>query len=73
MNAEVPGAQPRVVERFRAEISVGPEAQERLATLLQTMSETAAGPEVVVHRIVHGGDPHESRELDEAVLAKLEA
>ena len=73
LNAEVPGAQPRVVERSRVEISVGPDAQERLATLLETLSETAAGPEVVVHRIVHGGDLHESRELDEAVLAKLDA
>lgn len=48
LNAEVPGAQPRVVERSRVEISVGPDAQERLATLLETLSETAAGPEVVV-------------------------
>ena len=72
-NSDGPGAQPRVVERSRVEISVGPDAQERLATLLETLSETAAGPEVVVHRIVHGGDLHESRELDEAVLAKLDA
>ncbi|MCJ0824792.1 hypothetical protein MQC88_02270 [Luteimonas sp. 50] len=72
-NAEGTGAQSRLVERSRAEIPVGMDAQERLATLLETLSEPALGPDVVVHRIVHGGDLHEARELDEDVLAKLDA
>lgn len=72
-NAERAGTQPRLVERSRAEITAGEDAQERLATLLETLSEPAHGPDVVVHRIVHGGDLHGARELDEDVLAKLDA
>src|SRR3546814_18592395 len=49
------------------------DAQERLATLLETVSGSEPGPDVVVHRIVHGGDLHDARELDETVLAKLDA
>ncbi len=73
LNADGPGAQSRLVGRSRAEIAVGVDAQERLATLLETLSESESGPDVVVHRIVHGGDLHDARELDEAVLAKLDA
>lgn len=72
-DANGPDAKPRLVERSRAEIAVGVDAQERLATLLETLSEPAPGPDVVVHRIVHGGDPREARELDEDVLARLDA
>ena len=73
LHAEGPGAQPRVVERSRAEIAVGADAQERLATLLEILSIPAPGPDVVVHRIVHGGDLRNASELDEDVLAKLDA
>src|SRR5690606_3203148 len=73
LSSDGPGAQPRVVERSRAEIAIGVDAQERLATLLEILSEPATGPEVVVHRIVHGGDLRGARELDENVLAKLDA
>lgn len=72
-SAEKSGAQPRLAQRSRAEITVGVDPQERLATLLEALSEPAPGPDVVVHRIVHGGDLHDARELDEAVLAKLDA
>ncbi len=47
LHAEGPGAQPRVVERSRAEIAVGADAQERLATLLEILSIPAPGPDVV--------------------------
>ena len=73
LHAEGPGAQPRFVERSRAEIAVGADAQERLATLLEILSIPAPGPDVVVHRIVHGGDLRNASELDEDVLAKLDA
>jgi len=72
-NAEGSGAQPRLVERSRVEITAGVDAQERLATLFEALSEPAHGPDVVVHRIVHGGDLHDARELDEDLLAKLDA
>src|SRR3546814_4103838 len=72
VNTEGHCAQPRLLERSRAEIPVGVDAQERLATLLETLSESGPGPDVVVHRIVHGGDLREARELDEDVLAKLD-
>ena len=73
LHAEGPGAQPCVVERSRTEIAVGADAQERLATLLEILSIPAPGPDVVVHRIVHGGDLRNASELDEDVLAKLDA
>ncbi|PJJ99237.1 hypothetical protein CO641_06525 [Lysobacteraceae bacterium NML91-0213] len=73
LHAEGPGAQPRVVERSRAEIAVGADAQERLATLLEILSIPAPGPDVVVHRIAHGGDLRNASELDEDVRAKLDA
>ncbi|MDX9969261.1 MULTISPECIES: hypothetical protein [Pseudomonadota] len=72
-NTEGHGAQSRLLERSRAEIPVGVDAQERLATLLEALSEPWPSPDVVVHRIVHGGDLHDARSLDETVLAKLDA
>src|SRR3546814_11691108 len=72
-NTEGHCAQPRLLERSRAEIPVGVDAQERLANLLGTLSESGPGPDVVVHRIVHGGDLPEARETDEDVTAKLDA
>lgn len=72
-NTEGHGAQSRLLERSRAEIPVGVDAQERLATLLEALSEPWPSPDVVVHRIVHGGGLHDARELDETVLAKLDA
>src|SRR3546814_10116193 len=56
LNADGPGAQSRLVGRSRAKIAVGVDAEERLATLLETLSESESGPDVVVHRLVHGGD-----------------
>lgn len=72
LHAEQPGTQPRLVERARAEIPAGMDAQDRLADLLETLSEPAHGPDVVVHRIVHGGDLRKARELDDDLLGKLE-
>src|SRR3546814_20888412 len=71
LNAGGPGAQPRLVERSRAEIAVGSDTQERLATLLETLSEPSPGPAAVVHRIGHGRDLHEQRLPDAEVPAKL--
>src|SRR3546814_16385806 len=48
-------AQPRLLERSRAEMPFGVDAQERLATLLEPFSASGPGPVVVVHRIVLGG------------------
>jgi acetate kinase len=67
------GAALHVVELARAEIPIGDEPQAGLAALLETLSEPAHGPDVVVHRIVHGGDLRNPRELDEDLLAKLDA
>lgn len=64
---------PNVVERARAEIPVGDGPQAGLAALLEALSEPARGPDVVVHRIVHGGDLRGARELDENSLARLDA
>src|SRR3546814_5881609 len=41
--------------------------------LFEPWSESGPVPSVVVHRIVHGGDLREACELDEDVLAKLDA
>ncbi|HEU4797425.1 MAG TPA: acetate kinase [bacterium] len=68
----IPGV-PHMVERARAEIPIGDGPQAGLAALLGALSEPAHGPDVVVHRIVHGGDLRDARELDEDVLARLDA
>ena len=67
------GAPPRLVECNRAEIHTGPEPEEGLAALLKTLSEPMQCPDVVVHRIVHGGDLGGAHELNEDLLAKLDA
>lgn len=64
---------PHVMERARAEIPIGDGPQAGLAALLETLSEPAQDPDVVVHRIVHGGDLRDARELDEDLLARLDA
>src|SRR3546814_16888845 len=71
-NTEGPCAQPRLLERSRAEIPVGVDAQERLATLLETLSESGPGPDVVVNRIVHCGDLREARAPANSQRAKLD-
>src|SRR3546814_11353111 len=58
LNAGGPGAQPRLVERSRAEIAVGSDTQERLATLLATLSVPAPGPAAWSPRTVHVGAVH---------------
>ena len=67
------GAALHAVERARAEIPIRDGPQAGLAALLETLSEPAHGPDVVVHRIVHGGDLRNPRELDEDLLTKLDA
>lgn len=62
-----------LTEYARAEIKGGTEPQERLAALLETLSAPSQGPDVVVHRIVHGGDYGHGLELDDALLARLDA
>src|SRR5690625_4714232 len=59
---------PHVMERARAEIPIGDGPQAGLAALFETLSEPAHGPDVVVHRIVHGGDLRDARELDDNLL-----
>ncbi|WP_036135620.1 acetate/propionate family kinase [Novilysobacter defluvii] len=73
LNAERTGAQLRVVEQSRAEIAVGVDAQERLAVLVEALSEPTGGLDAVVHRFVHGGDLRDARELDDGILSRLEA
>src|SRR3546814_15291585 len=72
-NTEGHCAQPRLLERSRAELPVGVDAQERLAPLLETLSESGPGPDVAVPRLVHGGDLPEARELDDDELAQLDS
>ncbi len=66
-------AQPRLLECSRAEIQAGAEPQELLTLLLNALPEPAQRPDVVVHRIVHGGNLCGGHELDAAILAELEA
>ncbi|WP_261998260.1 hypothetical protein, partial [Stenotrophomonas sp. Ste96] len=49
------GTPPQLVECNRAEIHTGPEPEESLVALLKALSEPVQCPDVVVHRIVHGG------------------
>ena len=67
------GAPPQLVECNRAEIQTSPEPEEGLAALLKALSEPVQRPDVVVHRIVHGGDLRGAHELNEDLLAKLDA
>jgi acetate kinase len=60
-------------ELARAEMSAGEDPQDGLAALLQTFSDHAQAPDVVVHRIVHGGDRVHGLELDAALLAELDS
>lgn len=67
------GTPPQLVECNRAEIHTGPEPEESLAALLKALAEPVQRPDVVVHRIVHGGDLRGAHELDEQLIAKLDA
>lgn len=62
-----------LAEHSRAEIARGAETQDRLVALLHELSAPPEGPELVVHRIVHGGDHAGGIEIDEDSLAELEA
>lgn len=64
---------PALTEYSRAEITGGTEPQERLAALFETLSAPTQGPHVVVHRIVHGGAHRHGLELDDVLLAALDA
>ena len=73
LEAAQAGKPPRLTEQSRAEIQGGGEPQERLAELLGELSAPDRCPDVVVHRIVHGGDRRDGHELDDALLAELDA
>jgi acetate kinase len=67
------GAQPRLVARSRVELPAGGTALERLDAVIAALSAGAHAPDVVVHRIVHGGNRTHGHELDEGLLADLDA
>ena len=67
------GAPPQLAECNRAEIQIGPEPEEGIAALLKALSERVQRPDVVVHRIVHGGDLRGAHELNGDLLAELDA
>lgn len=64
---------PALVEYSRAEIKGGTEPQERLAELIESLAAPKQAPDVVVHRLVHGGDRGHGLELDDSLLAELDA
>lgn len=64
-------ATPRLIECSRVEIKAAGPPQQQLADLIDDLSETS--PDVVVHRIVHGGDRAAGHELDDDLLAELDA
>lgn len=66
------GKPSHLTERARVEIQGRGEAQERLSEVLDALSLPDSGPDVVVHRIVHGGDRPSGQALDDTVLAGLE-
>jgi acetate kinase len=70
---EIAGALPRSVELGRAELPAGGATSERLGHLLESLPGLSRDPELVVHRIVHGGSGGKPREVDDALLAELEA
>jgi acetate kinase len=74
VDAHEPGREPDLVERSRVELAAGPDdAHARLAALLAALPERAHAPDLVVHRIVHGGEHAHGCELDDRVMAELEA
>lgn len=68
-----PGNRARLAELARAEVRGNGDVQERLAAVLDALSLPSRAPAVAVHRIVHGGDRRDGHELDDALLAELEA
>jgi acetate kinase len=68
-----PGHAAVLSEQARIESAVHADAHEQLDALLQSLPEDGRVPDVVVHRIVHGGDLRHGRELDEALFAQLDA
>lgn len=74
VRAHEPGQAPELAERTRVELPAGPDdAYARLAALLAALPERAHAPDLVVHRIVHGGDHARGGELDDPLLAELDA
>jgi len=64
---------PGVTELARAESEVGGAVQDRLDVVLQSLPSQSQAPDVVVHRIVHGGELTHGRELEANLLSQLEA
>jgi acetate kinase len=62
-----------LLEVARAEVPVAGEPRSRLALLLQTLSAQDQVPDVIVHRIVHGGDRVHGLEIDAGLLSELDA
>lgn len=74
IHAYEPGREPELVECARVEAPAGADdADARLAALRHALPDRVHAPDVVVHRIVHGGEHVDARELDDALLAELDA
>lgn len=65
------GEPPRLLQLASAEAQNTAEPHEDLAFLLDALK--APNPDVVVHRIVHGGDLRGGHALDDILLSRLEA
>lgn len=68
-----PGQVAILREHARLETIVRADAHEQLVALLEALPEGNRVPDVVVHRIVHGGDLTHGLEFDRALLAQLDA
>lgn len=74
VHAFEPGREIELIERMRLELPGGEDdAGARLDRLEHALDGHALAPDLVVHRIVHGGGCSGGRELDDALLADLEA
>src|SRR5690606_9759604 len=60
-------------EQARIEAAVHADPQAQLDAVLRALPENGLAADVVVHRIVHGGELTQGRELDEALFMQLDA
>ncbi|MBN8263200.1 MAG: acetate/propionate family kinase [Xanthomonadales bacterium] len=61
-----------LVEYARAEIKRETPSEDSLAALLEALPPPRRVPDLVIHRIVHGGTHGQGRELDDTLLAELD-
>lgn len=72
-DSEVPAADTAFVEEARIELAVTGDASRDLQATLDALPPQARTPDVVVHRIVHGGSFEVGRALDEPTFEVLDA